>query len=107
MKNFHKITINNRKWEVRFIDASDMRDGDIGTCWSYKRTIDIDNSLDREEARIILAHELAHAFLASCGDIHQDQYGEEKVCDFVAWNIDNIITLRDKVIAEQFTKRAE
>ena len=98
------IKINNRKWEVRFIDPSDMRDGDIGTCWSYKRSIDIDNTLEREEARIILAHELAHAFLASGGDIHQDQYNEEKVCDFVAWNIDEIMCIRDKVIARVFAE---
>lgn len=96
------IKINNRKWEVRFINSSDMRDGDIGTCWSYKRSIDIDNSLEKEETKIILTHELAHAFLASCGDVHQEQYNEEKVCDFVAWNVDELISVRDKVMKAVF-----
>lgn len=94
--------LNNRRWAIRFIPQEAMREGDIGTCWSYKRTIDIDNSLKKEEARIILAHELAHAFLASGGDIHQEQYNEEKVCDFVAWNIDNIIQIRDEIISKRF-----
>ena len=96
------IKIHNHKWEVRFIDPSQMREGDIGTCWSYKRTIDIDNSLDYEGAKTILVHELTHAFLSSCGDIHQEQYNEEKVCDFVAWNVDELITVRDKVLKAVF-----
>ena len=98
------IKIHNRKWEVRFIDPSDMRESDVGTCWSLKRVIDIDGSLDCEEAKIILTHELAHAFLTSCGDLHQESYNEEKVCDFVAWNIDEIMAIRDKVIKVVFNQ---
>lgn len=96
------IRINNRKWEVRFIDPSDMRESDVGTCWSLKRIIDIDGSLDYEEAKIILTHELAHAFLASCGDVHQEQYNAEKVCDFIAWNVDEMIAIREKVLRAVF-----
>ena len=96
------VKIFNHKWSVRFIDPDKMREGDIGTCWSYKRAIDIDNTLTYEEAKTILLHELTHAFLASCGDLHQDQYKEEKVCDFVAWNADEMIAVRDNVLKAVF-----
>lgn len=94
--------IHNRKWEARFINTEQMRKGDIGTCWSYKLTIDIDNSLGYEEAKIILAHELTHAFLSSCGCTHQDKLNQENICDFVGWNIDEMIAVRDKILKAVF-----
>ena len=93
-----KVQIGNYKWSIRFLPPELMRENEYGTCWSLKRAIDIDASLDHEEAKIILGHELAHAFLTVAGKLHNKEFDEEEVCDFITWNIDQIITIRDKVL---------
>ena len=101
-KFIFKVKIGNRDWSIRFLKPEMMRENEYGTCWCLKRAIDIDNSLDIEETKIILTHELSHAFLAVAGKLHVHDYDEENVCDFIAWNIDNIISIRDRVIKERF-----
>jgi len=96
-----KIKIVTRIWSVRFIPQEMMRDSEWGTCWSLKRVIDIDNSLNEEEAKIILGHELTHAFLTSFGKLHERNFIEEEICDFVTWNADEIVRLRDYVMKER------
>jgi len=94
--------IGNRKWSIRFMPKELMQEDNYGTCWTLKRAIDIQNCLDRGEAEIVLAHELTHAFLAVAGKLHVEDFSEENVCDFVAWNIDNIIQIRDEIISKRF-----
>lgn len=102
MNNIFKVKIGNHKWSIRFLPPDLMRENEYGTCWSLKRAIDIDASLDKEEAKIILGHELSHAFLTVAGKLHNKQFDEEEVCDFITWNIDQIMSIRDYVLMERF-----
>lgn len=101
-KFIFKVKIGNYKWSIRFLPPDLMRENEYGTCWSLKRAIDIDASLDKEEAKIILGHELSHAFLTVAGKLHNKDFDEEEVCDFITWNIDQIISIRDYVLKERF-----
>ena len=103
-KTIIKVKIGSRIWEIRFLDQEYMRPKEWGTCWSLKRVIDIDSSLDYEEAKIILGHELVHAYITSFGKLHKRTFSEEEVCDFVTWNIDEIMSVRDKILKERFRK---
>ena len=102
MNSIFKVKIGNHKWSIRFLPPDLMRENEYGTCWSLKRAIDIDASLDKEEARIILGHELSHAFLTVAGKLHNKEFDEEEVCDFITWNIDQIMSIRDYVLKERF-----
>lgn len=104
MKDIIKVKIGSRVWSIRFLPENLMRENEYGTCWSLKRAIDIDASLDYEEAKIILGHELSHAYLASYGKLHNKTFDEEELCDFITWNIDEIIKVRDKIMKERFSK---
>ena len=97
-----KVKIYDYTWSIRFLKPELMRENEYGTCWTIKRAIDIDDSLTYEEARLILGHELAHAFVAVAGKLHENDFSEEEVCDFIAWNMDAIIRIRDKILAEKF-----
>ena len=103
MKIIIKVKISSRIWSVRFLKPEQMRESEYGTCWTLKRAIDIDGTLDYEETKIILGHELVHAYLAAFGKLHNKNFDEEEVCDFITWNIDDIISVRDKILKERFS----
>lgn len=101
MKNVIKVKICNRWWTIRFLPSKDM-DGDIGTTFSLTRYIHICNDYDYETTKVILNHELVHAQLSSIGKIYNHKYSEEEVAQFIAWNIDSVISIRDKILKERF-----
>ena len=45
-----------------------------------------------------------HTFLAVAGKLHNKEFDEEEVCDFITWNIDQIMSIRDYVLKERFGK---
>lgn len=102
MKRIIKVKIGNHLWSIRFLDREQMRPGEDGTCWSCKKCIDIDSASGRNETSIILTHELVHALLATQGRCYQKKFSHEEMCEFVTWNIDEIIKIRDKVLKEVY-----
>lgn len=102
MKDIIKVKIGAYTWSIRFLPRHLMTQDHYGTCWSLKQAIDIDAELDRNETEIILTHELTHAFLAVSGNVHREEYDEEAVCDFVAWNIEEIYAVKNKVLQARF-----
>lgn len=99
-----KITISSYIWVVKFLDSNQMRKNDYGTCWTLQRTIEIDNQLGYEETKIILGHELVHAYLAVYGRNNTDVMDTEDVCDFIAWNMDELIRKRNEILGKRFYK---
>lgn len=95
-----KIKLLNHIWSIRFIPPYLMKDGNDGTCHTAKRCIDIDNSMSKEEIKLILTHELVHAYLGMGGRIYEKSLDDESVCEFIAWNIDDIVRVRNKILAE-------
>lgn len=105
MKNNIKIKIAQYEWTVRFLPQRQMRnDNEYGTCFILERAIDVLDTLGREGASLILAHEISHAMLNVYGNTHQSSYDEEFLCDFISWNVDEIVRLRDYVIGQRFGK---
>ena len=104
MKHFIKIKIGKRNWEVRFV-PKDTLDNSYGTCWSLKRTIDIEDNLDYEETKIILGHELTHAFLTQFGQGYNNAIDREYIAEFIGWNIDEIMSIRNQVLKERFKEK--
>lgn len=98
------VNINDIPWKVRFLPSEQMRDGDNGTCYSLKRTIDIDDSLDYSEACIIITHELMHALMATQGRCFEEEINNESVCEIVAWNLDKLVCLRDSILSTKYNK---
>ena len=101
MKSIIKVNIHSHLWSVRFLPNKLMREGDNGTCWSSKCAIDIRDDLTKTETELILTHELVHAFWVTCGRMFQEKITDEDVAEFVAWNIDEIIRIRDKILKER------
>lgn len=98
------VDINNIEWKVRFLSPEQMREGDNGTCWSLKRTIDIDDSLDYYEVMKVLTHELMHALMATQGRSFEEALSQESVCEIVAWNLDKLLILRDDIMKQRYNK---
>jgi len=101
------VSINDTSWKVRFLPSDQMREGDNGTCWSLKRTIDIDDSLGYHEAKMVLTHELMHALMATQGRSFEAELNNESVCEIVAWNLDKIVRLRDSIMQQRYKKESD
>lgn len=104
-KFIFKVKLLGHRWEIRFLKRSLMKDGNHGTCWDLKRTIDIADDLTESEARLVIAHELTHAILYMCGRAFDEGLSEESVCETFAWHADEIIAVRDRVIKERFHQK--
>ena len=106
-KFIFKVKLLGHEWEIRFLKRELMNDGNHGTCWELKRTIDIADDLTEPEARLVIAHELTHAVLFMCGRAFDEGLSKESICDTFAWHADEIIAIRDRVIKERFHQKGE
>ena len=55
----------------------------------------------KQELELSLTHELTHALLAESGRIYKHQFNTEELCEFVAWNLEEIKRLKDKILKER------
>ena len=106
MKNTQiiKVKIGAHLWSIRFMEPHLMRPDDNGTCWTNRKCIDIDNTMDKTETKLILMHEIVHAFLGTEGRVYQKDFDDESICEIIAWNIDEMISVRDKVLKARYGK---
>ena len=74
----------------------------MGFCHEHRCAIDVQDDLDMQTTSIVLTHELAHAFLMMAGQFDENSFRQESVCDFIAWNADELIAVRDVVIDQFF-----
>ena len=95
----HFVKINGHEWDVKFVNSEDeyLNNERLGWTDTYNRVIRIDKSLDNESRKIVLAHELTHAFLDSQGRGRQDNFTQEEMADFIAWNFNEISRLLEEL----------
>ena len=77
-------------------------EGALGFCYEHRCAIDVRDDLDKQTTSIVLTHELAHAFLIMAGQFEENAFKQESVCDFIAWNADELIAVRDSVMGQLF-----
>lgn len=96
-----KVDIRSRKWSIRIVPRHLMPvEGADGFCHEHRCAIDIVDDLEPQAMKIVLTHELTHAFLTMAGCFEENAFKQEYVCDFVAWNVDELIKTRDEVLEE-------
>lgn len=74
------ITFLNNKYDLKLVEIADNR---VGSIYYLQKEIVIDRSLDFEAFKIVLIHELTHAYLESTGQGHTDSFSQEAICDLV------------------------
>ena len=96
----HFVNINGHFWDIKFVNSGDeyLKSERLGWTDTYNRVIRIDKSLDNESSRIVLIHELTHAFLDSQGRGRQDNFTQEELADFIGWNFDEITSILLEVL---------
>lgn len=81
--------INGLVWTIETRSATDaalISDGAMirGITQCGKQLILLSGDLDQRTARLVILHELVHAYLWSTQARMPDEYTEEEVCEFVA-----------------------
>lgn len=97
MKLFCKVKINNHTWSVRRLKAEDM-DNNWGGTWCVHRAIDLNETLTKDELPFVIRHEICHALLFSQGRRVQNKFNAEELCDFVAWNNEEITRITNEIM---------
>lgn len=107
MRSIINVKILGHSWGIRFMPRGLMHDQNNGTCWLLHKRIDICDDLTKEEATFVLTHELAHAFMGMSGRTFEDNLSAESVCETIAWHVDELVMIRDKIINERFGSKNE
>lgn len=101
--NFIKFKIGNHNWEIRFVPSKFMPvEKSWGFTYFQRKTIDIDDSLDYENAELTIAHEITHAVLMAHGRGYQQRFNQEEVCEFVSWNFQEIYNLVKTIMEARY-----
>lgn len=104
-----EIKINNLIWEIKIVPASNpelVTDSYArgGTTWIMQQKIYLSSDLTKNTARLVIAHELTHAFLYSTQMQAEEEmtYTEEEMCEFVSKWGEQIFELTDEVYDELY-----
>lgn len=105
MKRFVKIKINGHIWSVRRLKPEDMGNGKYyGYTWIVHRAIDLMDTLTEDELPYVIRHEVCHAILDTQGRRVQNKFNVEEICDFVAWNNEEISRLTNEIVKKILEK---
>lgn len=101
------IKINDLEWEIKVVSATDATlvvDGDKcrGTTWFGKQQIFLSSELDYRTAKLVILHELTHAFLWSTQMRIPEKFNEEEICDFMACWGNQIVDVAEMAYAELY-----
>lgn len=97
MKIFCKVKINNSTWSVRRLKPESMNDF-YGYTWIIHRAIDLNDKLTSEELPFVIRHEVCHALLDTQGRRFQKKFDLEDLCEFVAWNNEEITRITNEIL---------
>lgn len=97
MKLFCKVKINNHTWSVRRLKPESMNDY-FGFTWCVHKAIDLNDQLTSEELPNVIRHEVCHALLETQGRRFQKKFDLEELCEFVAWNNEEITRITNEII---------
>lgn len=96
-----KKGINGLLWDISIVPPTSPElyvDGNTcrGTTWFGQQQIFLSADLNADSAKVVIIHELTHAFLWSTQMRIPDTFTEEEICDFVArWGSEIISTARE------------
>jgi len=97
MKQIVKVKIGNHFYSVRRIKPQDMNNY-YGYTWCVHRAIDLNDELTREELPYVIRHEVCHALLDTQGRRFQKKFDIEELCEFVAWNNEEITRITNEIM---------
>ena len=97
MKRMIEVSINNHTWSVRRLKHEDMNWAMYGYTWTQHKAIDILDTLDKKDLSLVIRHEVCHALLDTQGRRYQRKFDVEELCEFIAWNIDEIKKISDEI----------
>ena len=100
MKRMIKVSINNHTWAVRRLSPEDMNWAKCqmyGYTWVQHKVIDILDTLEKKDLPLVIKHEVCHALLDTQGRRYQRKFDVEELCEFIAWNIDEIKKISDDI----------
>ena len=76
-------------WKVLIVDRKEI-DGNDGRTLPNELTIKIAEDLKGTTREITFIHELVHALLDAHGRCYQKKFDLEEMCEFIAWNYEEI-----------------
>ena len=100
MKRMIKVSINNHTWSVRRLSLEDMNWAKCqmyGYTWTQHKAIDILDTLEEKDLPLVIRHEVCHALLDTQGRRYQQKFDVEELCEFIAWNMDEITRITDEI----------
>lgn len=97
-----QININNIIWTVYLVKNDDSRlildeKHHLGLTDFAKYEIYISENENPQLIQYTILHELIHAILCSNGFMLKDEFNQEEVAEFIAYNTTNIIKLTNEI----------
>ena len=83
------MRIGNHNWTIMIVDRKEIGNCD-GLCIPSKLTIKLADDFSGEYRKIAFTHELIHAIFDEQGRYFQEKITHEDMCEFIAWNFDEI-----------------
>ena len=109
-KNNFKVMINDHEWTIKFVEKEEdsrlTSSMDGGTVFGTFEMLVL-KELPPKTKKLVLMHELTHAYLCSQGRGCHKSLSAEDVCEFVAYCSNSIIEKADYIISEHLKEEAE
>ena len=83
------MKIGNHNWKILIVSREEIN-GDDGQCIPTLLTIKLADDFSGEYRKIAFTHELIHAIFDEQGRYYEKEISHEDLCEFVAWNYDEI-----------------
>ena len=93
------MKIGNHNWKIIIASREEMN-GDDGQCIPTQLTIRLADDFDGEYRKIAFTHELIHAIFDEQGRYYEKEISHEDLCEFIAWNYDEIERCINEFIKE-------
>ena len=103
MKRNIDVVIGGHTWSIRRLKDKDMT-GTVGKTWSFHFAIDLNEELTEKELPLVIRHEVCHALLDTQGRAFQTKFGVEELCEFVAWNHEQIGVITQEIMERLLSK---
>ena len=100
--NFN-IKIGGYNWRINFMSNGTLPyDNALGFTYSNKQEINITNALDMANTEIVIMHEVVHALLITQGRDFDNNFSQEDLCNFIAWNFKEIQRITKEIMEKRY-----
>lgn len=94
------LNINGLEWKIVIDVNGVLEETRFGSTYYDSLTIVINKNICNKSKKTTLLHELIHAYVYSYGFSYKESYNREEICDFIAFNIENINWLYQRALEE-------